>query len=158
MNRDIMLVILLLFSSLISGCATQGETYKFYSGEILPPQKLATIKPFHEISMVPISRTDVYIIEIDGMFTEHHNLKIPVYEILPGEHKLKLGFYIMRGGKEARGVVPEYMVFKAKAGHRYVTKGNFPKTLAEGQTVTSFWIEDLDSNKVIAGTRPVQSK
>lgn len=158
MVKKIWLVLLVIFSSIILGCATQGETYKFYSSDVQPSQKLATITPFHEMKIVPTERTDVYIIEIDGKFTEHYNLSIPVYEILPGEHKLKLGFHIFRDRQELKGVDPEYMVFTAKPGHRYITKGNFPKTLAEGQVMVSFWVEDIDTNEVVAGTRPVQSK
>ena len=156
--RTIVIFVLILSAAALSGCATKGETYKFYSGENLTADEVAKIIPFHEMNMIPIGRTDVYIIEIDGKFTEHHNLAIPTYEVLPGEHKIKLGFLLMRGGKEARGVDPKYMVFTAKAGHKYITKGNFPKSISEGQAAISFWVEDIDTNEVVAGTRPVQNK
>lgn len=155
---SIVIFTLILSAIVLSGCASKGETYKFYSGENHAADKVATIIPFHEMTMFPIGRTDVYIIEIDGKLTEHHNLAIPTYEILPGEHKLKLGFLLMRNGKEARGVDPKYVVFTAKAGHKYITKGNFPKTISKGQAVISFWVEDINTNEVVAGTRPVQNK
>jgi hypothetical protein len=83
-------LIVFLFS-----CATKGETYKFYSGENRTADKVATITPFDETSLVRLERTSVPIIEIDGKLTGGYKLAIPTYEILPGEHKIKLGFYIL---------------------------------------------------------------
>ena len=151
--RSIVIIILILSAVVLSSCATKGETYKFYSGENRTADKVATIIPFDETSLVRLERTSVPIIEIDGKLTGGYKLAIPTYEILPGEHKIKLGFYILRGGKKLRGVDPEYMVFTAKAGHEYIAKANFPKTLSEGQVLISFWIEDINTNEVVAGTR-----
>ena len=50
------------------------------------------------------------------------------------------------------------MVFTAKAGHTYITKTNLPKTISSGQTVISFWIEDVETKEVMVGTRPVQAE
>jgi hypothetical protein len=153
--RSIAIFILIASAVVLSGCASKGETYKFYSGENRTADKLAKIVPFHEMTMSPMGRTSVYIIEIDGKTTENYRWSIPTYEILPGEHKLKLGFSLIRIGNTVRDVVvPEYMVFTAKSGHTYITKGNFPKTISEGQSVISFWLEDMNTKEVVAGTKP----
>lgn len=152
------IIITVLSVIVISGCSTLGKTYKFYSGENRSATEIATIMPFHEMTLIPLGRTEVYLTEIDGKFTEHYNIAIPTYEIAPGEHKVKLGFLLNRFGNEVRGVNPEYMVFTAVAGRTYIVKGNFPETISEGQVIISFWIEDLGSKEVVAGTRPVQAK
>jgi len=142
----------------VSGCSSLGKTYKFYSGDNVLPADVVTIVPLHEKTLVPIGRTDVYLIEIDGKFTEQYNLAIPTYKISPGKHKVKIGFFIKRYEKQVRGVDPEYMDFTAEAGHNYIVKGSFPEIISEGQVIMSFWIEDVDSKAVIAGTRPVQEE
>lgn len=158
-KRKLLVKIVFIFAAvLIAGCATKGETYKFYSGETRSSTDLATIVPFHETIYLPVRRTDVFLIEIDGKLTESYNQALPSYKILPGEHKIKVGFRLISNEGEVGGVNPEEMVFTAKAGHTYITKANLPKIISSGQTVISFWIEDVETKEVMVGTRPVQAE
>jgi hypothetical protein len=153
--RSLIILISILSAVIVSGCATKEYTSKFYSGENRPTAELATITTFHESNFFEKTQTDVFIIEIDGKLIENYNINKskPTYEILPGEHKLKLGFFIYRNMAQARHVDPINMSFAAQAGHAYITKGNFPKTISAGQIIKSFWIEDINSKQVVAEER-----
>src|SRR5258705_12323343 len=146
-----------LSTVLMASCATTGETHRFYPGDARPPAEVETITAFHEMVLVPARRTEVGVSSIDGQKTESYNLALPSYEVLPGEHRLKVGYVLSVDGKEIRGTDPEDMVFTAAAGHRYKVRAHLPKTIQEGDVGISFWIEDMDSKKVIVAWRPAQT-
>ena len=75
--------------------------------------------------------------------------------MLPGEHKIIIRFNFSDGSQRLRGEDPKEMLFTAESGHLYLTKTNMPKELVEGQVKMGFWIEDANTNKVVAGTRLV---
>jgi hypothetical protein len=162
--------LLTLFFSIVPivallGCASKGETYKFYSGEEHTADELAQLVPSSKTHFsIPFKNTYVYLIEIDGKLTEEGMLtedgklpegysSIPTYEILPGEHKLRLGFLIMRSDATFIGEDPAYMVFNAESGHTYAAKGKFPWLIFPGGSEIGFWLEDINTKEVVAGTK-----
>lgn len=147
-------IILLSLVFSLAGCAT-AKTYQLYEGDPLPPSEIATIKPWLETRIIPPGSLNVWPASIDGQVTEAYRGPLPSYHILPGEHKIKIGFNFSDGSKSLGGEDPKEMVFNAEAGHLYLTKTNMPKAneIEKGQIKISFWIEDANTKEVVAGTR-----
>ncbi len=147
-------IALLSLVFLLFGCAT-AKTYHLYDGNPLPLSEIATIKPWHETRFIPLGSLDVWPASIDGKLTESYEGALPSYYVLPGEHKIIIGFGFFDGSKRFMGKDPKEMLFTAESGHLYLTKTNMPKEIAEGQVKMGFWIEDANTKKVVAGTRLV---
>jgi hypothetical protein len=147
----------LFVTSLLFGCAA-AETYHLYSGNPRPLSEIATLKPWHDTRFMPIGSLDVWPVSIDGQITEAYSGALPSYYLLPGEHKIVIGFIWTEGSNRVAGEDPEEMLFTAEVGHLYLTKAYMPKKMAEGQVRVSFWIEDANTGEVVAGTRPVTKK
>jgi hypothetical protein len=145
-------IALLSLVFLLFGCAT-AKTYHMYDGNPLSPSEIATIKPWHETRFIPLASLNVWPGSIDGKVTEPYEGALPSYYVLPGEHKIKIQFFFYDGSHKLRGGDPKEMLFTAESGHLYLTKTNMPKEIAEGEVKISFWIEDANTKKVVAGTR-----
>jgi hypothetical protein len=130
----------------LSGCA--GSAYHHYSGDHLPETKLAAIKPWFKGTL------DVFPASIDGKATDIYlRIALPSHYVLPGEHKIKIAL----STDQFRIVDPKIMAFKAEANHIYITKAAITKlqqSSGEMKVKASFWIEDINSKQVVAGTRP----
>lgn len=143
---------------LLFGCAS-NKTYQFYEGSPRPSSETSTLIPWHETRFMPIGALDVWPASIDGKITEAYSGALPTYQILPGEHNIKIGFIWREGTtKRVASEDPKVMSFTAEAGHTYVTKAYMPKRMTEGQVIISFWIEDANTKEVVAGTRPITEK
>lgn len=135
---------------LMSGCA---NTYHLYKGEPRPLSEVATIQPWPEFRG-PIPRLYVWPQSIDGKNMKDHKLIAqPIYHILPGEHRIIIGFRWKHNSGRLFVKNPKVMIFTAEAGHLYLTKAHTPKVISEKVKV-SFWIEDANTKEVVAGTRP----
>ena len=151
-------IALVSLAFLLFGCAT-AKTYQLYEGDPLPPSEIATIKPWLEKRFIPPGSLNVWPASIDGRVTEAYRGPLPSYYVLPGEHKIKIGFIYSDGLKQLGGQSPEELLFTAEPGHLYLTKVNMPKAkeLVEDQgkiqVKIGFWIEDANTQKVVAGTR-----
>ena len=151
-------IALVSLAFLLFGCAT-AKTYHLYEGDPLPASEIATIKPWLEKRFIPLGSMNVWPVSIDGQLTELYSGPPPSYFVIPGEHKIKIGFSFYHDYKRLGGQSPEELLFTAEPGHLYLTKVNMPKAkeLVEDQgkiqVKIGFWIEDANTQKVVAGTR-----
>ena len=143
---------------IIAGCA--GNPSQRYSGDHLAESTRATLKPWEK--QIPQGSSEsrfVLLLSIDGKETElpsRNQISMTSYFISPGEHTIKAALFAVVIGKKQQFINPEPMMFKAEAGHTYITKAYLPD-LKEGDVGTqiklSFWIEDEKTGEVVSGTR-----
>lgn len=146
--KSILLISLIIF---LGGCS--GNSYYYYSTNHFPEATPAAIKPWYEETYYFSSESlDVFPIFIDGKITEtYHRDDMPSYFILRGEHIIRIALSANDG---IRREASKPIIFKAKAGHTYLTKAIIEKELnqdgIEMEVKTSFWIEDENTGEVVS--------
>ncbi len=132
--------IILLTALLAVGCGTS----KLYTGSSLPNK---------DVSVITLKKgtKGVYILHICQEQTEKcisANTPHSTFEILPGKKELLVHYYDM-----AKGLVygvDGTISFYAEPGHKYYLGGE----QRDGETY--FWMEDLETSKIVAGYKPKQ--
>ncbi len=138
--------LLLLFVSMTSGCATM----KAYEGPELPPDEVAIIR--YQYFWRSLVRIEV----VDGKMAGYWDY---YFAVKPGEHTLGMivrkcytsydptSFTLSSTFCSYFGGANVVLRFKADAGHTYVVRSFWSKN-------TQYWVEDEDSEQVVAGRKP----
>jgi len=101
---------------LMVGCATQPRFVKAYSGQEVPHEQVALLKPTHA----------VVIESIDGAFARDTRTALALTSVeievalLPGQHVVIAGY----DNGYAGSTRPIELKFEARAGHRYLLRRN----------------------------------
>ena len=130
-------MILLIGSIFLNSC----QTMQLYTGDRLPKEEVAIIKPNMEGWF-----RNTWISEIDGKPVGITNTKV---EVLPGVHTLRIKV------KDSEFALPVYMgvdtiSFEAEAGHVYRVDGRIKRV----EAVT--WVIDEETNAPVTRGRKMQ--
>jgi hypothetical protein len=122
--------------------------------------EISTIKPWLEKDYASFSILNVWPASIDGKPTEPYSGGLPSYHVLPGEHRIVIGFNWLDSRRKVKvaGEDPVEMSFAAKVGHVYLTKASMPIIMADDKIRISFWIEDGSTGEIVAGSRLLTSE
>jgi hypothetical protein len=101
------------------------------------------------------------VVAVDGH--ELESVAATVFaETLPGQHSVKIQSMFITRLENDFGVrwveiswAEKVLTFRADAGRVYQAKSHVKDTAPDEQSVV-FWIEDTESGKVVAGTKPNQ--
>ena len=151
---DLRKLTIIYLAFMLFGCAS-GNIYHLYEGSLRTPSEVAAIKPWLEKDYASFRILNVWPASIDGKPTEPYSGGLPSYLVLPGEHRIVIGFNwldLMQKTKVA-GEDPVEMSFVAKAGHIYTTKASMPIKMSDDTIRIGFWIEDGDTGEIVAGSR-----
>jgi hypothetical protein len=142
----------------LCGC-TAPEPFKAYSGDKLPPEKVALVAGYSYEDILFMCGQNVYILDVDGKEDRLNPSEIKLLkkvEVLPGEHTLtaiyKYHDALLLGVAGSRFIetAPRTVSFKAKAGHSYEVYGIIDSASEEPR----FWIEDMQSKEIVGGSKP----
>ena len=150
MNMRKTVGLLLVFASLVIGCATM----KVYEGPELPSDSVATIK--EKFNWSPFAAI-VGIVTIDGKARSRMDL---YFSVKPGEHTVHAELNVCSGGyypTPAVGgfsgspmtcglIAKQNLVFQAEAGQTYIVHGD--------RSTRALWVMHEESGEVVAGEPP----
>ena len=176
--KDLCYLGVLLAVLLSSGCATPKQ---MYPGERLPKSECATIEPWDSTSFwdqlgrsllqgppaspatptksgfsfsvtvtqhIPDTNFVTFIESIDDQKLGEATSA----EVLPGLHSLNVGLRWKEGSNKPGEGQTHHLSFMAEAGNNYVVKAEASRLAA----AATFWIEEEESNKVVAGFKPTE--
>ena len=94
-------------------------------------------------------------LETEMLVVDEHVLDdVSEVAVLPGTHRVRAKLIWNTGGFNHHFEDPSDLVFVAAAGHAYQVKAN-AREVESNRAIATFWIEDQETDAVVAGTRPV---
>lgn len=146
MNRHSLIILLLLLTFVLAGCAgLTPDSYKGYTGETKPESEVAIVRD-----------VSARIHEIDGKKIEHRSSRKYYRDahLTPGKHTITLRRWftvsvtiVPRGSIDATSIP---LAVDLRAGHVYELHAD--RTTGPGFKVF-FWIEDSETGELVAGMR-----
>lgn len=134
------LIFVLAAFTLPISCATQ----KLYEGPDLPEDEIAVIRTA-AIDYYGVFIRDTYFTAVDGVATDMFTNQV---HVLPGSHSFSVKETTSAGcsGRTEYGTIG----FEAEAEHEY----EILMRRANGSQGVFMWVEDLDTEEVVAGFKP----